>query len=52
MTPGRRSTLGFVMALPPVLLILFFVGFPVVLALGFSLGFNGGLNSVVATIGY
>ena len=50
-TPERRSALGFVMALPPVLLILFFVGFPIVLALGFSLGFTGGLNSVVATIG-
>ena len=49
-TPGL-SPLGFVMALPPILLILFFVGFPIVLALGFTLGFTGGLNSVVSTIG-
>ncbi|MDQ0757362.1 ABC transporter permease [Arthrobacter sp. B3I4] len=39
------------MALPPILFILTFVGFPIVLALAFSLGFTGGLNSVVATIG-
>lgn len=45
------STFGFVMALPPILLILLFVGFPIVLALGFSLGFTGGFNSVVAAIG-
>lgn len=45
------SPLGFVMALPPILLILFFIGFPIVLALGFTLGFTGGLNSVAATIG-
>lgn len=45
------SPLGFVMALPPILLILFFVGFPIVLALGLTLGFTGGLNSVVSTIG-
>ncbi len=48
---SSSSTLGFVMALPPILLILFFVGFPVVLALGFTLGFTGGLNSVVSVIG-
>lgn len=39
------------MALPPILLVVVFVGLPVVLALGFSLGFTGGLNSVVAEIG-
>ncbi len=48
---SELSPLGFVMALPPILLILAFVGFPIVLALGFSLGFTGGLNSVVAAIG-
>ncbi|WP_307857581.1 sugar ABC transporter permease [Paenarthrobacter sp. DKR-5] len=42
---------GFLLALPPVLLILVFVGFPIVLALGFSLGFTGGLNHTVAIIG-
>ncbi|MHB1234781.1 MAG: hypothetical protein ACYCZK_03810, partial [Microbacteriaceae bacterium] len=49
-TPGL-SPLGFFMALPPILLILFFIGFPIVLALAFTLGYTGGLNSVVATIG-
>jgi ABC-type spermidine/putrescine transport system permease subunit I len=47
----RLSPLGFALALPPILLVLLFVGVPVVLALGFSLGFTGGLNSVVAMIG-
>jgi ABC-type spermidine/putrescine transport system permease subunit I len=50
-TAPRLSPLGFVLALPPILLVLLFVGVPVVLALGFSLGFTGGLNSVVAMIG-
>jgi ABC-type spermidine/putrescine transport system permease subunit I len=31
--------------------VLLFVGFPVVLALAFSLGFTGGLNSIVSMIG-
>jgi len=48
---SRLSPLGFVMALPPILLVLLFVGFPVVLALAFSIGFTGGLNSIVAMIG-
>ncbi|HLT62025.1 MAG TPA: sugar ABC transporter permease [Microlunatus sp.] len=47
----RRSAVGFSMALPPVLLIMLFVGLPVVLAIGFSLGMTGGLNSVAAAIG-
>jgi ABC-type spermidine/putrescine transport system permease subunit I len=46
-----RSTRGFFMALPPIVLILAFVGFPITLALAFSLGFTGGLNSVVSSIG-
>jgi len=46
-----RSVGGFFMALPPVVLIIAFVGFPIILALEFSLGFTGGLNSVVASIG-
>lgn len=45
------SAVGFFMALPPILLILVFVGVPIILALGFTLGFTGGLNSVVSTIG-
>jgi len=39
------------MALPPILLVLLFIGVPVVVALAFSLGFTGGLNTVVASIG-
>lgn len=48
---SRRSALGFVMALPPILLVLLFVGLPVITALAFSLGFTGGLNQIVAAIG-
>jgi ABC-type spermidine/putrescine transport system permease subunit I len=47
----RLSPLGFAMALPPIVLVLLFVGVPVVLALAFSLGFTGGLNTVVGLIG-
>jgi ABC-type spermidine/putrescine transport system permease subunit I len=39
------------MALPPVVLLALFVGVPVVLAIGFSLGHTGGLNSTIASIG-
>ncbi|MDF1489478.1 ABC transporter permease [Tessaracoccus caeni] len=39
------------MALPPILIVLFFVGVPVVVALAFSLGFTGGLNEIVALVG-
>lgn len=48
---SRLSPLGFALALPPILLVLTFVGFPVVLAFGFSIGHTGGLNTIVATIG-
>ncbi len=47
----RRSSLGFALALPPVLLIALFVGIPVILAVGFSLGMTGGLNETIASIG-
>lgn len=47
----RRAGVGFVMALPPILVLAVFVGFPVVLAIGFSLGLNGGLNATIASIG-
>ncbi len=46
-----RGALGFAMALPPIVFISVFVGFPIVLAFGFSLGMVGGLNSTVALIG-
>ncbi|MGB4135255.1 MAG: sugar ABC transporter permease, partial [Microbacterium sp.] len=39
------------MALPPILLVLLFVGVPVVVALGFTLGFTGGLNEIVSLVG-
>ena len=48
---ARLSPLGFVMALPPILLVVVFVGLPVITALAFSLGFTGGLNEIVAKIG-
>ncbi|RDV43672.1 sugar ABC transporter permease [Leifsonia sp. ku-ls] len=49
---ARRSAFaGFLLALPPVVVIALFVGVPVVLALAFSVGFTGGLNSVIAAVG-
>ena len=47
----RLSVAGFLMALPPIVLVVLFVGLPVILALGFSLGFTGGLNTVVSLVG-
>ncbi|MEA5456293.1 sugar ABC transporter permease [Sinomonas sp. JGH33] len=54
--PARRvgragQARGLVMALPPILLIALFIGVPIVLAFGFSLGFTGGLNHTIALIG-
>lgn len=50
--PARRSAVaGFLLALPPVLVVALFIGVPVVLALAFSVGFTGGLNAVIAAIG-
>ncbi len=46
-----RGALGFVLALPPIIFISVFVGFPILLAFGFSIGLVGGLNSTVALIG-
>ena len=49
---ARRSAVaGFLLAVPPVVVVALFVGVPVVLALAFSVGFTGGLNSVIAAIG-
>ena len=47
--PGQAR--GLFMALPPLVLIALFIGFPILLALGFSLGFTGGLNHTIALIG-
>lgn len=44
-----RSLRAFVMALPPILLIGIFAGLPIILAVGYSLGHTGGLNSVTAS---
>jgi ABC-type sugar transport system permease subunit len=46
-----RGAVGFVMALPPIIFISVFVGFPILLAFGFSIGLVGGLNSTAALIG-
>ena len=48
---ARRAGIGLALALPPALLLAVFVGIPVVLAIGFSLGHTGGLNSTIAAIG-
>lgn len=47
---GRRFG-GLLLASPPVLLVALFIGVPVLNAIGFSLGFTGGLNTTVARIG-
>ncbi|MFE6996904.1 ABC transporter permease [Microbacterium sp. NPDC057659] len=47
----RLSKAGFFMALPPILIVLLFVGVPVVVALAFTLGFTGGLNEIVSLVG-
>ncbi|HZX04092.1 sugar ABC transporter permease [Kribbella sp.] len=53
--PARRAregqARGLFMALPPIVLIALFIGFPIVLAFGFSFGFTGGLNKTIALIG-
>lgn len=46
-----RSLPGLLLVLAPVAIIALFVGVPVVLALGLSLGYTGGLNSTAALIG-
>ena len=49
--PARLSPLGFFMALPPVLVILVFIGGPILIAFAFSLGFTTGPNRIVSLIG-
>ena len=39
------------MALPPILVLGTFIGFPIGLAFLFSIGFTGGLNEVLSIIG-
>lgn len=38
------------MSSPPVLLVLVFVGIPIVIGIGFTLGYTGGLNSIAALL--
>lgn len=47
---SRRLT-PILMASPPVLLVVLFVGLPVVNAVGLTLGYTGGLNQTIARIG-
>jgi ABC-type spermidine/putrescine transport system permease subunit I len=48
---AKLSTLGFFMALPPVLVIILFVGVPIFVAFIFSIGYTGGPNRVISIIG-
>ena len=48
---AKLSTLGFFMALPPVLVIILFVGLPILVAFAFSIGYTGGPNEVISIIG-
>lgn len=45
-----RSLTGLLMASPPLLLVAAFTGFPIVLAVAYSLGHTGGLNHTTAAI--
>ncbi|MCI1661270.1 ABC transporter permease [Bifidobacterium crudilactis] len=47
----KRGIIGFMMAMPPIVVLVLFVGAPVVLAILFSLGYTGGLNQIAAEIG-
>ncbi|GAA2099711.1 ABC transporter permease subunit [Microlunatus panaciterrae] len=46
----KRPLVGLLMASPPLLLVAVFVGFPIVVAVAYSLGHVGGLNQTIATI--
>ena len=48
---SKFSVLGFFMSLPPILLIICFVGVPILIAFTFSLGFTSGPNHVISIIG-
>lgn len=47
----KKSWLGLLMALLPVIVVAVFVGVPVLMALVFSLGYTGGPNAAVAQLG-
>lgn len=46
----RRQLRGLLMAMPPILVVLIFIGLPIVNAALYSLGHQGGLNSTTALI--
>lgn len=48
---AKLSTLGFFMALPPVLVVILFVGLPIFVAFIFSIGYTSGPNRVISIIG-
>jgi ABC-type spermidine/putrescine transport system permease subunit I len=48
--PLARRLGGLALASPPLLLVLLFVGFPIVVAVAYSLGHIGGLNATVGAI--
>jgi len=48
---ARPSLSGFALALPPLLLVVVFVGIPILIGLTFSLGFTQGPNRVISLIG-
>ncbi|GAA1882199.1 ABC transporter permease [Lapillicoccus jejuensis] len=49
--PSRRHrATGLLLASPPLLLVALFVGFPIVVAVAYSLGHTGGLNATVSVI--
>ena len=45
------SLLGFALSLPPLLLVLGFVGIPILIGFTFSLGFTKGPNRIISIIG-
>ncbi|KAB8195780.1 ABC transporter permease subunit [Nonomuraea phyllanthi] len=49
-TRNRTRLRGFLLALPPVLVIAFFIGLPVIAAIAYTFGYSGGINSVVAAL--
>jgi ABC-type spermidine/putrescine transport system permease subunit I len=46
----RQRLTGLLMASPPILLVAIFIGFPIVIAVAYSLGNTGGLNETIASI--
>lgn len=45
-----RGLVPLAMSSPPVLLVLVFVGIPIVIGIGFTLGYTGGLNSIASLL--